>query len=630
MSVTALDAATSCRSRGAQDLGDLGAAVAQPHHLRRRAPFNSTITAYIRGVGQSDPVWGVEPGVGVYVDDVYLARPQAALLDILDVERIEVLRGPQGTLYGKNTIGGAIKYVTRATRATYFSGTAGLTVGRLRSPRRQGRAQPAAGRTPAHARRLRQLRPRRLWQEPDHRRGRRCRSRCHQVVRATVDWLPTDAIDVRLAYDRYRDRSGRARRKRLIVNPFDPLHTPPDPGNYDVRSEHAEPGRRRCAGRIGDGRLGHRRTLAAEVHHRASRRRFRRQRRLRYPAAADLRRSRGASPTSRRRRNSSCNGIPTGRTRSRGPLPARRRRRRRRQARNTIGNTFFAASRGMVDTRSAALYGDLTWTVGDAASAGARPALHARKRRPARCSTRAIPTPPSARPTARRSPTSPTATTFASLSPRSRCRGSSTDDAMLYAQATRGFKSGSYNIRANTVARAGIGPCRSRTKPPLATKSAPRRNGWTGGSRSTPRCSTPTTATSSSACGPPYDSNGDGIDDDLLRRLHATPAPAPSAAPSWNCAAQAGEHLKWLGHAGYLETQYDEYISAGVDIADDQRFTNAPRWTGGVSAIAESRCVRGGWLLARIDGNYQSKAYPDHRSQRSDRAGRLHACGTRR
>ncbi len=74
---------------------------------------NSTLTAFIRGVGQQDPVAGFESGVGIYLDDVYLNRPQAAVLDIYDVERIEVLRGPQGTLYGRNTIGGAIKYVTK-------------------------------------------------------------------------------------------------------------------------------------------------------------------------------------------------------------------------------------------------------------------------------------------------------------------------------------------------------------------------------------------------------------------------------------------------------------------------------------------------------------------------------------
>ncbi|MFQ5348708.1 MAG: TonB-dependent receptor plug domain-containing protein, partial [Rhodothalassiaceae bacterium] len=74
---------------------------------------NTTLTPFIRGVGQQDPVAGFEQGVGVYIDDVYLNRPQGAVLDIYDIERIEVLRGPQGTLYGRNTIGGAVKYVTR-------------------------------------------------------------------------------------------------------------------------------------------------------------------------------------------------------------------------------------------------------------------------------------------------------------------------------------------------------------------------------------------------------------------------------------------------------------------------------------------------------------------------------------
>ncbi|WP_370175497.1 TonB-dependent receptor [Sphingobium abikonense] len=99
-------------SQGALDITDI-ANVVPNTTLEASRGTNSTLTAFIRGVGQQDPVSGFEQGVGIYLDDVYLNRPQGGLLDIYDVERIEVLRGPQGTLYGRNTIGGAVKYVTK-------------------------------------------------------------------------------------------------------------------------------------------------------------------------------------------------------------------------------------------------------------------------------------------------------------------------------------------------------------------------------------------------------------------------------------------------------------------------------------------------------------------------------------
>ncbi|MCU0946727.1 MAG: TonB-dependent receptor [Porphyrobacter sp.] len=99
--------------QGIQDLTQIGQQVPNIT-LEVSRGTNTTLTAFIRGVGQQDPVAGFEAGVGLYIDDVYLNRPQAAVLDIYEVDRVEVLRGPQGTLYGRNTIGGAIKYVTAA------------------------------------------------------------------------------------------------------------------------------------------------------------------------------------------------------------------------------------------------------------------------------------------------------------------------------------------------------------------------------------------------------------------------------------------------------------------------------------------------------------------------------------
>ena len=74
---------------------------------------SSNAVIYLRGIGQNDSLPFVEPGVAVYVDDVYMARTQAAFVELFDVERVEVLRGPQGVLYGRNSPGGAVKLITK-------------------------------------------------------------------------------------------------------------------------------------------------------------------------------------------------------------------------------------------------------------------------------------------------------------------------------------------------------------------------------------------------------------------------------------------------------------------------------------------------------------------------------------
>jgi len=96
-------------------------------------PFSGSsavLSAYIRGIGANDFAFNIDPGVGIYLDGVYLARSVGANQDLPDVERIEVLKGPQGTLFGRNTIGGAISIVTHDPGKEFrFKGD--LTVGKF-------------------------------------------------------------------------------------------------------------------------------------------------------------------------------------------------------------------------------------------------------------------------------------------------------------------------------------------------------------------------------------------------------------------------------------------------------------------------------------------------------------------
>ena len=75
--------------------------------------FGAAPVVTIRGVGQSDFVINTDPAVGIYTDGVYLGRSIGSVLDLVDVERIEALRGPQGTLFGRNSIGGAINVIAK-------------------------------------------------------------------------------------------------------------------------------------------------------------------------------------------------------------------------------------------------------------------------------------------------------------------------------------------------------------------------------------------------------------------------------------------------------------------------------------------------------------------------------------
>lgn len=127
IAITAFDSAALDRKQ-ARSLDDLSFGAPNIAITKNQTTSNSA-QIYIRGIGQDDSSPTNEPGVGVYIDDVYLARSQGALLDLIDIERVEVLRGPQGTLYGRNSTGGAIKLITRRPDLTSPSFLGDATIG---------------------------------------------------------------------------------------------------------------------------------------------------------------------------------------------------------------------------------------------------------------------------------------------------------------------------------------------------------------------------------------------------------------------------------------------------------------------------------------------------------------------
>jgi len=193
---------------------------------------NSTLIAFIRGVGQQDPLWGFEPGVGLYVDDVYVARPQGAVLDIFDVQRVEVLRGPQGTLYGRNTIGGAIKYVTKKLghdfagniKASYGSYDQIDLIGQVTVPVTQSLSVGAAV-----ARYMRDGYGENLTTGKDQ------YDKDVLAMRLSAEFTPSDNIFFRLAGDRTVDNSNPRHGHRLTPNGTDVRYLPTD-SVYDTRA----------------------------------------------------------------------------------------------------------------------------------------------------------------------------------------------------------------------------------------------------------------------------------------------------------------------------------------------------------------------------------------------------------
>lgn len=593
--ITVIDG-DALESRGATDIAVLDMVTPNLTLYPARA-FNGSVTAHIRGIGQFDPIWGAEPGVGIYIDDVHLARPQGALLDVLDVERVEVLRGPQGTLYGRNTIGGAIKLVTRAPAAG-FGGKAMLTAGNY--GRRDGRLVlnlPLAG--DVHTRFAlagydRDGFGRNLFT------GGEVGARDAAVARWSALWTPADDVELRLSWDRYRDRSGPPPGRRLAIpGPrFEPDQIPLDPGRYDVRSGVPErldldsegaslvvdwalrPGwrlRSISAWRQGDSRsvldmdslprpiFTLRRDFDEEQH----------------------------SQEFQLRVEGTAMDLVTGLHLFDGTEAG--------SGRTIVLDRSFFGARGAIRTRSAAIYASVVRELGPAwqLDAGLRYTVE-RKRVTAYNGSYAdddatVPIELSADFTDR--------ATFNAPTPRLALSWHASERTMLYAQASRGFKGGSYNVRADAVDFPdSVRPIKEET---VNAYELGARSDWLEG-----RLDVSVALFHNDyrdiqlAVQVPYGDEGDAFPD----YRNAGRGTTRGAELEWQARIAPG--LRWSGHMGYLDARYDEYIDHGIDVADERHFPNAPRWTAGTSLVADIPLRNAGWLLARIDGRYQSETRP--------------------
>ena len=129
IAITAITA-EDLQQRGFSNAAEVAYTVPNASFRPAQAAFGNTLTAFIRGIGQNDFLPEFEPGVGVYFDDVLHPVVMGSMVDLMDLERVEVLRGPQGTLFGRGSIGGAVRYVSKQPTGD-GSGDIAVTYGRF-------------------------------------------------------------------------------------------------------------------------------------------------------------------------------------------------------------------------------------------------------------------------------------------------------------------------------------------------------------------------------------------------------------------------------------------------------------------------------------------------------------------
>jgi iron complex outermembrane receptor protein len=559
---------------------------------------SSTLTAYIRAVGQSDPLWGVDPGVGLYLDDVYIARPQGALLDVFDVERIEVLRGPQGSLYGKNTIGGAIKYVSSALEEEFY-GRGSVTVGNYSQLDAKASVNlPLGG---GWASRLAVASLSRDGYGENVRTGQEVSDKEILAARATLGYLGSPDFSARFTADWMDDQSGVRGAQMLAVNRFAPT-AQPLADRYDVRNgmPNVNDTSMKGASATLSWNLGDAWVLKSVTAYRESDTETNIDFDTLPNTIADVKAFYSDDQTSQEFQlnydaGAAVRGVAglywfTG------------------SAGGQVLNNFFGLSfgdtQGVVETDSVAVYGEFTWDFAEqwALTLGGR---YTDEKKSADVYNIGYTDATFTRPNGVVAADFEDSVSFQNFSPKVSLDFKLSDEVLLYALASRGFKSGGFNIRAQATAvpRSRL-PFDDET---VTTFEIGAKNAF--------------------------------LDDRLFVNLAYfnsdykdiqlsvfTAVPGSNPPIFFGDFANAGkgtvkgveleyqallsQNFSLQGNFAWLDAEYDQFITNNVNVAGNQRFTNAPERSAAITALHTLPLASGGNLSTRVSYSYQSEVYP--------------------
>lgn len=582
-----------------KDLGDLQGQVPNLTIYAARGS-NTTITTFIRGVGQADPLWGVDPGVGIYFDDVYIARPQGALLDVYDVQRVEVLRGPQGTLYGKNTIGGAVKYVSKPL-PTATEGSVTLSVGNYGQVNAKGGVGTAVNDGQLRFR-IAGASLNRDGYGKNLTDGSPVSDQSTTSGRVSLGWFPTgSSFNAQVSVDRTQDASHMRGFQRLNVNPFDPAKTPATTGRYDIATGMPNANRTTSEGESLTLNWGVTSdwSLKYILAHRASDTNTSIDFDGLPNKIADVRAEYHDSSTSHElqaayegQHSSGVIGAYYFDGRAGGTV------------RNNFFNLSFGTTNGLVYTEGKAIFGDWSWrlTPQFSVSTGLRYTDETKRavvlnQAFANDSFSGNPIAVPANFDKTRSVTN--------TSPRVSLEYKASKEIKLYTTASRGFKSGGYNIRANTVAFPSSG--RPFEDEKLDSIELGAKMVLDGGrlELNTAVFHNKYKNVQLSVFTSYTQANGQpGFFGDFTNAGKATVNGAEveflwTPTTAWRLS----------GNLATLDAKYDEYIDRGVNVASQKKFSNTPKFQASLN-VEHALPLAVGTLRSRLGVSHRSKVYP--------------------